>query len=298
MLIRAIALSIALLIGLGTIIPLATQYAEAGATKRVQTQKKREWKGVKKYSKRWWQLYRAQEKRKAQLAARKRSLRLNQARLEQAVENGEELTAAETASAKSLPKSIVLPSGERAPETWVPASSTDGDLQFQIKGDTTALGSASISVVGPATGETEIRGRQRILGGVSTTALRRGVINQMVRENGWVVNDYEKEVGGKTVYVVVAQSQGKGGQIESRLFYFTEAGGNIYSVATNSSTDSAERIAAESEKVLYSLQGVSRPVQQAQVKGIIRERAVEPTPVPQIVPTQPVPCTPYIPIAQ
>ncbi len=296
MLIRAIALSIALLVGMGTIIPLATQYAEAGATKKRTYKKKREWKGVKKYSKRWWQLYRAQEKRKKQIAARKRALRLNQTRLEKAVEGEQELAAA--AAKPSKPVSSTLPSGEKAPETWVPASADGGELQFQITDDGADLGSASISVVGPATGESSVRGRQRVLGGVATTALRRNVINQMVKENGWVVNDYEKEVGGKMVYVVVAQSQGTGGQIESRLFYFTEAGGNIYSVATNSSTDSAERIAAESEKVLYSLQGVSRPAQQAQVKGIIREREVQQQPALQAVPTQPVPCTPYIPVAQ
>ncbi|MCV5951780.1 hypothetical protein OFN94_43905, partial [Escherichia coli] len=69
----------------------------------------------------------------------------------------------------------------------------------------------------------------------------------MIRENGWVVNDYQKEVGNKKVYVVVAQSQGPGGKINSRMFYFTEVEGRIFSVATNTSVDSAERIAEESE---------------------------------------------------
>jgi hypothetical protein len=86
----------------------------------------------------------------------------------------------------------------------------------------------------------------------------------MIRENGWVVNDYQKEIGGKSVYVVVAQSQASSGRVQSRMFYFTEADGRIYSVSTNSSTDSAERIAEESEKVIYSLR--PRSVQQAAVK--------------------------------
>ena len=67
--VRAIALSIALLIGMGTIIPLATEMAEAGPKKSKRyKKKKRYWRGVKKYSKRWWQLYRAQERRKGCLA--------------------------------------------------------------------------------------------------------------------------------------------------------------------------------------------------------------------------------------
>jgi hypothetical protein len=115
------------------------------------------------------------------------------------------------------------------------------------------------------------------LGGVPTTALRRDVINKMIKENGWVVNDYQKEVGGKTVYVVVAQSQEKDGSIESRMFYFTESGGRIYSVATNASADAAERLADESERVIESIHGSSRPQQQAAVKAVIRER---PTPTP------------------
>jgi hypothetical protein len=126
-------------------------------------------------------------------------------------------------------------------------------------------GSASISVVGPATGETIDTGRHRSVGGVPTTALRREVINRMVRENGWVVNDYQKSIGNRSVYVVVAQSQ-TGGRVQSRMFYFTEAAGRIYSVATNSAAEAADRIAEESEKVIFSLQTGPRPVQQASIR--------------------------------
>ena len=76
----------------------------------------------------------------------------------------------------------------------------------------------------------------------------------MIREEGWVVNDYQKEIGGKKVYVVVAQSPGAGGAIQSRMFYFTEVDGRIYSVSTNSPNDNAQRLEQESEKVINSLQ--------------------------------------------
>jgi hypothetical protein len=236
MAIRAIALSIALLIGLGTIIPLATEYAEAGGQKaRKYKKKERNWRGVKKYSKRWWQLYRAQERRKKHVAARKRELRLRQLRLEKARET--ELAQADASSADETAAmkepAAVLPTGEKAPEGWKPEDAAKGEVQFRVSGDAGVdIGSASISVVGPATGETVTVGRQSRLGGVPTTSLRREVINKMIKENGWVVNDFQKEVGGKTVYVVVAQSQEKDGSIQSRMFYYTESGGRIYSVAT------------------------------------------------------------------
>jgi hypothetical protein len=263
MVVRAIALTLALLIGLGTIIPLATDLAEAGPKKPKRYKKKeRNWKGVKKYSKRWWQLYRAQERRKRALQARRRAMRLRQlrlARMRKAQSEKPQPTAAK-APTPSDKTTAMLPSGQPAPASWKRGEVSGAELQFSVDGGN---GTAAISVVGPAMGDSVDTGRNRSVGGVPTNSLRREVINRMIRENGWVVNDYQKEIGGKSVYVVVAQSQGTGGRVNSRMFYFTEVNGRIYSVATNSHTDAAERIAEESEKVIYSLQGQSRPVQQA-----------------------------------
>lgn len=263
---RAITLSIALLIGIGTIIPLATDHAEAGSGKSKRyKKKKRGWTGVTKYSKRWWQLYRAQERRKKQRAERRRALRLRQLRLAKARETKDPNTRSAAANVKPAevqPVSL-LPTGDAAPTGWTRSQASGSEVQFRVdNGNGTEVGSAAISVVGPATGETFKSGRHQFLGGVPTTALRREVINRMIRENGWVVNDYQKQIGGKSVYVVVAQSQGRGG-VQSRMFYFTETDGRIYSVATNSRADAAERLAEESEKVIFSLQGGPRRVQQA-----------------------------------
>lgn len=260
--IRAIALSIALLIGIGTLIPLATEMAEAGAKKTKRYKKKRAWKGVKKYSKRWWQLYRAQERRKKRLRAQRRKLRLKQIRLAQARKAQTAKPQPKAAAQVPVPEPkaapAMLPSGDPAPATWKRGQASGSELQFSVDN---GAGSAAISVVGPATGETVNTGRHRTVGGVPTTSLRREVINRMIRENGWVVNDYQKDIGGKPVYVVVAQSQAPGGRVSSRMFYFTEVNGRIYSVATDSRTDAAERIAEESEKVITSLQSRSRPLQ-------------------------------------
>jgi len=264
MLVRAIALSLAILIGIGTIIPLATEMAEAGPRKARKNKKERQWKGVKKYSKRWWQLYRAQERRKKAHAARKRNLRLKQLRMETAKATGDTDKAQRVASvSKPAVKktATVLPSGNPAPKGWQTAAATPAQLQFRVDNSSgSQVGSATISVVGPSVGSGDPR---RSVGGVSTTSLRREVIDKMIRENGWVVNDYQKEISGQPVYVVVAQSQARNGAVQSRVFYFTEVDGRIYSVATNAPVQEADRLAEESEKVINSLKSRIRPGQRA-----------------------------------
>lgn len=269
MLVRAIALSLALLIGIGAIIPLATEYAEAGPRKSAKHRKhKREWKGVRKYSKRWWQLYRAQERRKRARAKMRRALRLRQLRMasSRAAENPTNPVSSTVAATRrtDVAAPAVLPSGDPAPSGWTPAKATPSELQFRV--DNSAgdqVGSAAITVVGPAVSQGSESGRGKSVGGVATSSLRRDVIDRMIRENGWVVNDYQKEIAGQPVYVVVAQSQAKGGQVQSRMFYFTEVNGRIYSVSTNSPVDQSERLAEESEKVINSLKSRVRPTQRA-----------------------------------
>ena len=260
MLFRAIALSLALLIGIGVIVPMATESVEAGPKKTKRYKKKP--RKYKKYSKAWWKQYRARQKRKRALQSRRRALRLRQLRLANAAKSADPKAKENAAKVADKQSAALLPSGQAAPQGWQPAASTPGELQFRIDG----AGSASISVVGPAMGESVNNIRNSMLAGVPTTSLRREVINRMVRENGWVVNDYAKQVGGKMVYVVVAQSQGSAGRVNARMFYFAEADGRIYSVATNAAADSAEKLAEESEKVITSLQNRPRPVQQASIK--------------------------------
>ena len=153
MLIRAIALSLALIIGVGTIIPLATEYAEAGP-KKSKRYKKKPRKKYKKYSKRWWRQYHARMKRKRALQARRRAMRLRRLRLAKLRRAKNRPARAKQASTKpvvSSSQTAVLPSGQAAPKGWKPGSSTSGELQFRIdNGSGVEIGSASISVVGPA----------------------------------------------------------------------------------------------------------------------------------------------------
>ncbi len=289
---RAIVLSVALLIGLGALIPLATDHAEA--QKKQRKSKKRSSKNYKKYSKAWWRQYRARKKNSAALARRKEALRVRQMRLAQEREaeiarNGGKwvkittwdgdkwvsrnewvATTSETPTVP-VPKALAVKSPVVKDEPVARSKNrrekqlketSDAETRFKVNNQNgEELGSASITVVGAAMGEDRDAGRYKTLSGVSTSSLRRTVIDQMIKENGWVVNDYQKEVGGKKVYVVVAQSPGAGGQIQSRMFYFTEVDGRIYSVATNSPGEKSGQIADESEKIVNVLQRRSRTMQ-------------------------------------
>ncbi len=285
---RAIILCLALFIGLGVVIPLATDYAEAGAKKQKKYKKQAKKKGYKKYSKAWWRTYRAKKNRQGSLAARRKALQLRQLRLARERQeeiarnggkwvvvttwNGSEWVSRNEWVAITSPNPTVPPPGETmAKKISEPKARIKGkkeppaqksDAQFKVNDSAgSELGLASITVVGPAVGDDTNTGRSKTLSGVSTSALRRTVIDQMIRENGWVVNDYQKQVGGKKVYVVVAQSPGMSGQVQSRLFYFTEVDGRIYSVATNSPVEASGQIADESEKIVNVLQNRSRTVQ-------------------------------------
>ena len=265
---RVIALSLALMLSLGAIIPLATNHSEAGPKSHQRKKKKK----IKKYSRAWWRLYHQRQRRNKTLAARKRALQLRQETLaQQRLENGDDSQSAVNIVNKSGQKdakensatAAVLPSGESAPSGWKRGQTTKSELQFRVDDDGgKQIGSASLSVVGPAMGaDQDNGGRNKTLGGVSTSALRRTVIDRMMKEEGWVVNDYQKDLGGKKVYVVVAQSRGANGQIQSRNFYFTEVEGRIYNLATNSPNETSERLAQESERVINSLQRATRPTQ-------------------------------------
>lgn len=262
---RAVALSLALLIGIGAIIPFATQETEAGP--RHKRKHRKQAKKYKKYSKGWWRQYRARMRHKRALQARKRALRLRQLRLarERRAQNTPDVAASgpsvkpERSGARSK---AVLPTGDPAPTGWKAGQASASELQFRVDNSSgEQVGMASISVVGPALSGVDT-GRKSV-GGVATSALRRDVIDRMIRENGWVVNDYQQDIAGQPVYVVVAQSQSKAGAVQSRMFYFTEVDGRIYSVATSSPASEAERLASESEKVINSLKGRVRPTQRA-----------------------------------
>jgi len=251
---RAIALSLSLIVGLSGIVPFVGEYAEAeGLTTHKYKKRHRRYK---KYSRNWWRLYYLRQNRLKYSTAQRRAVRLRQIRVSNILNKP---------VAANAP--VFLPSGDAAPKGWkLGATTTPGESKFRVDDESGLnIGSASISVVGAANGNSP--DNMKTVGGVQTASLRRIVIDRMIREDGWVVNDYQKQIGGKRVFVVVAQSAGAGGQIQSRLFYFTEAGGQIYSIATSAPLgDNSKRIEAESERVITALQRKPSASQQAELK--------------------------------
>ena len=95
-----------------------------------------------------------------------------------------------------------------------------------------------------------MHGRNLMLAGVPTTSLRREVINRMIRENGWVVNDYQKEIGGRR-FTLSSRSRkvpaDASSPVCSTSLKPTDASTASRPIAN---ADSAERLAEESEKVI------------------------------------------------
>jgi len=145
------------------------------------------------------------------------------------------------------------------PRTWQNVSSTlGGEFKFSLRGaDNRAVGTAVWSRLALAPSAALDR-RGKALGGISHAALRRTVIDRMVAEGGWVVNDFERELDGRRVFVVIAQSEGEGGVRRNWTYYFTETDGQLYSLATTAPAQFADTVAADAEGVVSSVHSRAR----------------------------------------
>ena len=206
------------------------------STRRYTAKRTARKKAVRKYSSRWWRNYRARQAKNREIAKIKSAMRARR-----------EAIAKQNIAAGSY--NFV----DQAGQTQDPEAAT----QLVMNAD----GTVSMVLIGTARGDTVDYGRQRSLAGVSTTALRRTVIDEMIRENGWVENDYHKVVNGEKVYVVVAKAPDKNNRIQAMTFYFAESAGKIYRVAASAPKDEPERAAEQSEKMVRSLQAENKPQQ-------------------------------------
>lgn len=260
---RAAAIALLTFCMLITMLPMTSSEASSG--KRSASTSGRRNK-MKRYSRAWWRRYRARQKR-ARLA------RLRRARLlAQRGSQGEQFANGNPTDRNRATVKAAAPSnGSRG--TWSLTMPTgwsnqpqmaNGELNFRLSADG-RNGTATLGVVGAAVPEADAnavgRMKRESLSGVSTSSLRRLVIDRMMREDGWVVNDYQRELGGRKVFVVVGRVPGAGGSQQSRLFYFTEVNGKIYSLTANVPVDVADKVAADSEQVISAFnQSASQPV--------------------------------------
>ena len=98
------------------------------------------------------------------------------------------------------------------------------------------------------------REQKKMLAGVPVADLRRIVIDKMVASGGWVVNDFIREVNGSRVFVVTGRTPKDALTPEKAwTFYFTEAGGRVYGLTTESPVEYAERMSNEAERFIQTL---------------------------------------------
>lgn len=227
---RKIALSLLMLISIIALLPLAESAAH-GIRQSAGMQRRH-----RRHSRRWWRRHR--RLRRAALAHRQSSLATQVPQLNKPV-------------AGANPVLSQLPNGWNA----LPASA-NGELRFKATApgtsDQAALAVVAMSQPNPS--YLAPKERKQMLAGVSFSELRRIVIDKMIASGGWVNNDYEREVAGHRVFIVTAQTPGDG-RSQDKVWnsYFTEVNGRIYSLTTEASLQSSERMAAEAEKFIASL---------------------------------------------
>jgi hypothetical protein len=162
---------------------------------------------------------------------------------------------ASTPTVRDARKFSALP----VPQNWQNASSSlGGEFKFSLRAsDGRPSGVAVWSRVNLAA-TANIDRRNRALAGVSHASLRRTVIDRMLVEGGWVVNDFEREVAGQKVFVVVAQSE-QGGARRSWTYYFVEVNGQLFSLATTAPAEFAAAVASDAEQTLAAIASRQRP---------------------------------------
>lgn len=140
-----------------------------------------------------------------------------------------------------------------------------GSLNAAVKSPAATLpGQMSLSVVAlsrPNPVFLTSREEKNMLAGLPVADLRRIVIDKMVAAGGWVTNDFVREVNGKRVFVVMARTPGDTLTPERAwTFYFTEAGGRIYGLTTDSSLEFADRMSKEADRYIETLRAKAEPI--------------------------------------
>ena len=265
---RAAALSLLVLVSVITMLPTSDSSAHHSGRNSAGRRSSMN----RRHSRAWWRRYRARMRRK-RVALRRQQALLRTRR------GGTNLNSmADSHKSAALPAKLSTvnisknPGGglyPALPPGWSRrGAGASGETKFVVSGqDGRPVAGATLSVVSayaPVAQPTFTARTPRAMpGGVAFKELRRTVIDKMVAAGGWVVNDFQREIGGRRVYVVLAQtaasSDGHSPQ-QSWVFYFTEIEGRIYSLATNSLPEFADRTAAESAQLMASLHANSRPV--------------------------------------
>ncbi len=233
---RTIALSVLMLVSVIVMLPFASSTAHGLRQSFLSSPQRRR---VRRHSRAWWRRYRARQRarRAAALAHR---------------------------NAPLTPGTVTTPNGEVAttvlatvPAGWNSTAAGKGEMRFLSEATAAAPSQASLTVVArsrPNPGYLTHREQKTMLSGVAFSDLRRIVIDKMINAGGWVINDYERQVGGARVFIVIAQTPAEGRTPErSWNFYFAEVDGKIYSLTLNTPVQFSGNLGAEGEKFIASL---------------------------------------------
>ncbi|HBB89554.1 MAG TPA: hypothetical protein DC047_18265 [Blastocatellia bacterium] len=232
---RTIALSLLMLISVGVMLPFASSTAHGIRQSSASNQHRR----YRRHSRAWWRRHRARLRmhRAATMAHRNAPLATDL------------MLSTNNVVSTTLPK---LPIG------WdKPVLANNGEMRFKSESKAPAPSQATLSVIArsrPNPAYLTQREERSMLAGVSFSDLRRTVIEKMINSGGWVINDYQRQVDGARVFVVIAQTPSDGRSPEKAWnFYFAEIDGKIYSLSLNTPVQYSDRLAAEGEKFLSSL---------------------------------------------
>ena len=245
---RRIAIGLCLLATLVVMIPLVSSTAHNLRSQFSSASNRR------RHSRAWWRRHRAMLRRRQAMLARRRAMRALMLARRNGMAPAEPRTLGNHAT---IPTTLTLPAAPAVtnnaalPNGWAPVASTGAGSSFRIAPAAGPEASATLTVVAPTTGNQPFgREQKKMVGGASFTELRRSVIDRMVSAGGWVVNDRQREISGRRVFEVIAQtpsSDGKPDQVWN--FYFAEVDGKVYALTTRTS-GSNDKVAADAEKFI------------------------------------------------
>ena len=287
---RTIAISLMLLLSVGIILPFANSAHGVRQSTELNVRRSQRY-----HSKAWWKRYRARLRKKRAAAAAALAHRNAVLGQSQTIPLGEAainalpmLPTVKTEAPVSTPASTLnnMDLSSTSVKTTPTVSDTNAvsttstaatsvitrattklkntDAKTPVKSAVPVLpGQMNVSVVAmsrPNPAFLTSREQNKMVGGTSTSELRRIVIDKMIVAGGWVINDFVKEVNGAKVFVVTARTPRDANSGEKAwTFYFTEADGRVYGLTTDAPVESADRMSTEAERFINKLQSSSQP---------------------------------------
>ena len=232
---RTLTLSLLMLVSLVVMLPFASSTAHGLRQGSASQQQRR----YRRHSRAWWRRHRARLRLRRAAALAHRSSPLGPVLVNSTIPD----------AALTLPK---LPAG------WNNATlARGGELKFRTEGSATIPSQGTLAVVArsrPNPAYLTQREQRTMLSGVAFSDLRRIAIDKMINAGGWVINDYERQVNGARVFVVIAQTPSDGRSPEKAWnFYFAEVDGKIYSLTLNTPLEFSSKLTVEGEKFISSL---------------------------------------------